>query len=105
MKNTLLLLGMLAISFHGFAQVSKQHALSMLPRIKDIKEVNDDLSPIQELEASIGNNDTVLLTWEFPIGDNSEITLSWSNMNIDAYYGAQAGNALRTNAKYLIEWI
>ena len=91
MKNTLLLLGMLAISFHGFAQVSKQHALSMLPRIKDVKEVNDDLSPIQELEASIGNNDTVLLTWEFPIGDNSEITLSWSNMNIDAYYGAQAG--------------
>ena len=90
MKNTLLLLGMFAISFHGFAQVSKQHALSMLPRIKDVKEVNDDLSPIQELEASIGNNDTVLLTWDFPIGNNSEITLSWSNMNNNAYYGAQA---------------
>jgi hypothetical protein len=90
MKNTLLLLGMFAISFHGFAQVSKQHALSMLPRIKDVKEVNDDLSPIQELEASIGNNDTVLLTWDFPTGDYPEITLSWSDMVVTGYYGAQA---------------
>ena len=65
--------------------------LANIPKENIFTELNKDFQPINNLEASMCENDSVLLTWDFPIGDNSEITLSWSNMNVDAYFGAQAG--------------
>lgn len=57
MKKTLLLLGMLAITFLGFAQEQ----------------------PVNNVEAAICENNTILLTWDFPTTYQPEReSLSWS---------------------------
>ena len=59
MKKRILLFVMLLWSFCGFAQVIEN-------------------TPISNLEAVVYDNDTVLLTWDFPWGfDASSIDLSW----------------------------
>lgn len=70
MKKTILLLGMLVLSFFGFGQTAEP--------------------PVNNLGVSLLDNDTVLLTWDFPEGSNSEMTLSWSNMDMVSCFGFQA---------------
>lgn len=70
MKKTILLLGTLVLSFFGFGQIAEP--------------------PVNNLGVSLLDNDTVLLTWDFPSGDISEITLSWSNLDMVDCFGFQA---------------
>lgn len=70
MKKTILLLGTLVLSFFGFGQTEEP--------------------PVNNLGVSLLDNDRVLLTWDFPSGDISEMTLSWSNMDVVSYFGFQA---------------
>ena len=65
--------------------------LETLPR-KDahIAIADRDYPTVTNLSAEIMGNDEVLLTWDFPTGDYPEITLSWSDMVVTGYYGAQA---------------
>ena len=70
MKKTILLFGMLVLSFFSFGQTAEP--------------------PVNNLGVSLLDNDTVLLTWDFPEGSNSEMTLSWSNMDMVSCFGFQA---------------
>ena len=92
MKKTILLFGMLVLSFFGFGQTAEP--------------------PVNNLGVSLLDNDTVLLTWDFPSGDISEITLSWSNMVVSNQWGSQAGQCAtdqcqlfdRMDLRNLIGW-
>lgn len=111
MKKVLLLLGMLSLSFLGFAQVSMymrigtigekavgkllqykpesdaihrkqtERALSLLPSEKSSGN-KQSLFPVSELNIQVGENDSVLLSWNVPVGI-TEARLSWSNEDID----------------------
>lgn len=70
MKKTILIFGMFVLSFFGFGQTAEP--------------------PVNNLGVSLLDNDTVLLTWDFPEGSNSEMTLSWSNMDMVSCFGFQA---------------
>lgn len=70
MKKTLLLFGMLILSFLGFGQAS----------------------PIGDLEISVGSNDKVFLTWSMPDGSDSyPMTLSWITSETNDGGSTQAG--------------
>ena len=78
MKKALLLLGMLSLSFLGFAQISKNN---------EAIAADEGLYPIENLVASVYDNDTVSLTWSLPQCYNTEsITLTWmTNEEIEDY--------------------
>jgi hypothetical protein len=78
MKKALLLLGMISLSFLGFAQISKNN---------DAIAADEGLYPIENLVASVYDNDTVSLTWSLPQCYNTEsITLTWmTNEEIEDY--------------------
>lgn len=83
-------MGMLSLSFVGFAQRQTDYALSLLPKEKDEKPIYDDLPSITNLEISVGHNDTVSLSWNLP--DNvDEAVLTMSNMQVWDYIGTAAG--------------
>ena len=99
MKKVLLLLGMLSLAGLGFAQVSKQipessfehvqqteRALSLVPQEK-AENAGLDPYPIEQLVATVYDNDTVSLTWSLPQYYNTEsITLTWmTNEEIEDY--------------------
>ncbi|MBR7021936.1 MAG: hypothetical protein IKI09_00495, partial [Bacteroidales bacterium] len=97
MKKVLLLLGMLSLSFLDFAQVSMymrigtigekavgkllqykpesdaihrkqtERALSLLPSEKSSGN-KQSLFPVSELNIQVGENDSVLLSWNVPVG-------------------------------------
>lgn len=74
MKRSMLISGLLLLTICGFAQVA-------------------------HLEASVFDNDTVLLTWDLPEGYDSDITLSWSSMLwMDNYYGCPCGQCASDQA-------
>ncbi len=81
MKKALLLLGMLSLSFLGFAQRQTDYALSLLPSEKSSGN-KQSLFPVSELNIQVGENDSVLLSWNVPVGI-TEARLSWSNEDID----------------------
>lgn len=78
MKKALLLLGMFSLSFLGFAQISKNN---------EAIAADEGLYPIENLVASVYDNDTVSLTWSLPQCYNTEsITLTWmTNEEIEDY--------------------
>lgn len=78
MKKVLLLLGMFSLSFLGFAQISKNN---------EAIAADEGLYPIENLVASVYDNDTVSLTWSLPQCYNTEsITLTWmTNEEIEDY--------------------
>lgn len=78
MKKALLLLGMISLSFLGFAQISKNN---------EAIAADEGLYPIEHLVASVYDNDTVSLTWSLPQCYNTEsITLTWmTNEEIEDY--------------------
>ena len=78
MKKALLLLGMISLSFLGFAQISKNN---------EAIAADEGLYPIENLVASVYDNDTVSLTWSLPQCYNTEsITLTWmTNEEIEDY--------------------
>jgi len=90
MKKVLLLLGMLSLSFLGFAQRQTDYALSLLPKEKDEKPIYYDLPSISNLEISVGHNDTVSLSWNLP-NNVDEAVLTMSNMQVWDYIGTAAG--------------
>ena len=53
--------------------------------------VEGDRPTVANLSAEIMENDEVLLTWDYPEGDYTEMTLSWSNMEMEDCFGFQAG--------------
>jgi len=52
--------------------------------------VEGDRPTVANLSAEIMENDEVLLTWDYPEGDYTEMTLSWSNMDMIECFGFQA---------------
>ena len=78
MKKALLLLGMFSLSFLGFAQISKNN---------EAIAADEGLYPIENLVASVYDNDTVSLTWSLPQCYNTEsISLTWmTNEEIEDY--------------------
>lgn len=64
--------------------------LATLPKTRICTETISVIHPVNNLEVSVIDNDSVLLVWDFPTGDYPEITLSWSDMVVTGYYGAQA---------------
>ena len=53
-------------------------ALSMIPQKEAGEKECSDSSPVQNLELSVGSNDTVLLTWDLPSGsETNPMALSW----------------------------
>ena len=89
-KKLLLLMGMLSLSFVGFAQRQTDYALSLLPKEKDEKPIYYDLPSISNLEISVGHNDTVSLSWNLP-NNVDEAVLTMSNMQVWDYIGTAAG--------------
>lgn len=79
-------MGMLSLAGMGFAQVSKQQALSLVPQQKT-ENADMDPYPIEHLVATVYGNDTVSLTWSLPQCYNTEsITLTWmTNEEIEDY--------------------
>ncbi|MBQ4398105.1 MAG: T9SS type A sorting domain-containing protein [Bacteroidales bacterium] len=75
MKKLLLLMGMLSLSFVGFAQISKQQAIEFLS--------------VSNLEISVGENDTISLNWYYPesFEPQNEQSLSWSIGNVYDQWG------------------
>ena len=89
MKKTLLLFGMLILSFLGFGQTP----------------------PISNLENSVGGNDKVFLTWDLPSGSDSyPMTLSWLmndtiNDLVQVVYDSYMGNMYDTlDLRNFIGW-
>ena len=104
MKKTLFLLGILFLSSLSFAQISKQQAINL---VMDSIEYH----PIQELRASLVENDAVILTWNQPNDSNLEpMTLSWLlndtiNDHVQAGYDSYMGNLYDTlDLRNLIGW-
>ena len=72
-------------------------ALSVIPQKEYVKKNDSDFFPIRELEVSIGNNDSVQLTWDLPEGSvSNSMHLSWlmndsindmMQLSYDAYMG------------------
>ena len=77
-----------------------EYALSLLPR-NTIAEHNNhiELSPIRDLEVSVGGNDTVLLNWDIPVGAK-EALVSWSDMNEYSAYGTAAAQCATDQAAH-----
>ena len=96
-------------------QKQTEYALSLLPVEKEVvkeKSVKEYL-PVTNLETSVYENDTVFLTWVFPEGYDSDITLSWSSMLwMENYFGCACGQCATDQAaqfdaedlKSLIGW-
>lgn len=59
-------------------KLQTDHALSLLPRKTSIEQGLSVPSPIRDLSLAVGNNDTVLLTWNLPDGSETvPMILSW----------------------------
>lgn len=54
---------------------------------------------ISNLGVEVLENDSVLLTWDFPSGDNREMTLSWSNMELHSSSGFAAAQCATDQAQ------
>ena len=92
-------------------ELQTDRALSLLPRKTSIEQGLSELSPIRDLNSSVGNNDTVLLTWDLPSDSNLEpMTLSWLmndtiNDHVQAGYDSYMGNLYDTlDLRNLIGW-
>ncbi len=72
-------------------------ALSMIPQKEAGEKECSDSSPVQNLELSVGSNDTVFLNWGIP-SDATEAVISWSNMIENDEWGVAAGQCATDQA-------
>ena len=75
-----------------------EYALSLLPRNTIEEHINlIELSPISNLEISVGSNDTVILNWDIPT-DATDAVISWSDMIEYDEVGVAAGQCATDQA-------
>lgn len=91
MKKILLILGMISFLTQGFSQVSRQQSVKTA--------MDREFPAISNLGVEVLENDSVLLTWDFPSGDNRKMTLSWSNMEMHSSFGFAAAQCATDQAQ------
>ena len=79
-------MGMLSLSFVGFAQRQTDYTLSLMPKERCY---NIEFLSVSNLEISVGENDTISLNWYYPesFEPQNEQSLSWSIGNVYDQWG------------------